>query len=90
MYEYDGYGWIEKIRVLAGTYESNSLVPYPFESQVNINETIYAGYILFDDYSWGKMYESEATSIGVDKFLEEFSDKYYLHFKNYQVLISKL
>lgn len=49
MYEYDGYGWIEKIRVFAGTYESNTLVPYSFESQVGLNETIYAGYILFDD-----------------------------------------
>ena len=42
------------------------------------------GFILFDDYLWGD------TGIGIDKFLNEYSGKYDLLVKDYQVLIKKL
>ena len=42
------------------------------------------GFILFDDYLWGY------TGIGIDKFLNEYSGKYDLLVKDYQVLIKKL
>jgi predicted O-methyltransferase YrrM len=42
------------------------------------------GFILFDDYLWGD------TGIGIDKFLNEYSVKYDLLVKDYQVLIKKL
>lgn len=41
------------------------------------------GFILFDDYLWGD------TGIGIDKFLNEYSGKYDLLVKDYQVLIKK-
>jgi len=42
------------------------------------------GFILFDDYLW------EDTGLGIDKFLNEYSGKYDLLVKDYQVLIKKL
>jgi predicted O-methyltransferase YrrM len=42
------------------------------------------GFILFDDYQWGD------TSVGIDKFLNEYKGKYKLHIKEYQVLIQKI
>jgi len=47
------------------------------------------GVIIFDDYSWGKMYNEEATSIGVDKFLTEYENQYDLITKGYQVSVRK-
>ena len=41
------------------------------------------GFMLFDDYLW------EDTGIGIDKFLNEYSGKYDLLAKDYQVLIKK-
>lgn len=42
------------------------------------------GFILFDDYQW------DDTSVGIDKFLNEYKGKYKLHIKEYQVLIQKI
>jgi len=47
------------------------------------------GVIIFDDYSWGKIYNEEATSIGIDKFLSEYDGKYNLISKGYQIVIRK-
>lgn len=47
------------------------------------------GTIIFDDYSWGKVYNEEATSFGIDKFLAEYSNEYDLIKKEYQVVIRK-
>lgn len=47
------------------------------------------GHIIFDDYSWGKMYNDEATSVGIDKFLKEYEGKYEIISKGYQVVIRK-
>ena len=47
------------------------------------------GIIIFDDYSWGKMYNEEATSVGIDKFLLEYNDQFTLITKEYQVVIRK-
>jgi predicted O-methyltransferase YrrM len=47
------------------------------------------GVIIFDDYSWGKMYHEEATSFGIDKFLNEYENQYELIKKEYQVVIRK-
>ena len=41
-------------------------------------------YILFDDYKW------EDTSVGINKFLEEYDGKYSILEKKYQVLIQKI
>jgi predicted O-methyltransferase YrrM len=41
------------------------------------------GFILFDDYEWND------TGIGIDRFLEEYKDRYILHIKSGQVLIQK-
>ena len=41
------------------------------------------GFILFDDYLWND------TGIGIDKFLNEYKNRYILHIKNEQVLIQK-
>ncbi len=41
------------------------------------------GHILFDDYRWND------TGVGIDKFLNEYVDKYTLILKEYQVLIQK-
>jgi predicted O-methyltransferase YrrM len=42
------------------------------------------GFILFDDYQWGD------TGVGIDKFLDEYTGKYILSIKGYQVLIQKI
>lgn len=47
------------------------------------------GHILFDDYSWGNEYGENATHVGIDKFLDEYKNKYQIISKNYQVLIKK-
>jgi predicted O-methyltransferase YrrM len=47
------------------------------------------GIIIFDDYSWGEMYNEGATCFGIDKFLNEYEGKYDLIKKDYQVLIIK-
>ena len=47
------------------------------------------GIMIFDDYSWGKMYNEEATSVGVDRFLLEYEGKFDLITKAYQVVIRK-
>jgi len=47
------------------------------------------GVIIFDDYSWGKFYNEEATSLGIDKFLFEYAEKIIVKTKGYQVLIEK-
>lgn len=45
-----GYGWIDKIRVFAGSYNKGKIVVYPFGSQVGIDGVeSYSGFILFDD-----------------------------------------
>jgi predicted O-methyltransferase YrrM len=49
----------------------------------------YGGIIIFDDYSLGKMYNEEATSVGIDKFLLEYNDQFTLITKEYQVVIRK-
>ena len=47
------------------------------------------GIMIFDDYSWGKMYNEEATSFGIDRFLSEYEGKFNLITKSYQVVIRK-
>lgn len=47
------------------------------------------GIIIFDDYGWGKTYNEEATSKGIDKFLTEYDGQYNLLTKGFQVLIEK-
>jgi predicted O-methyltransferase YrrM len=47
------------------------------------------GVIIFDDYSWGDMYNEEATCFGIDKFLNEYNGHYDLIVKGYQVVIRK-
>lgn len=42
------------------------------------------GFILFDDYIWND------TGIGIDRFLNEYKDRYTLHLKTAQVLIQKI
>ena len=42
------------------------------------------GYILFDDYEWHE------CGLGIDKFLDEFNEKYELIYKKEQVLIQKI
>lgn len=42
------------------------------------------GFILFDDYKWGN------TGKGIDKFLDEYSGRYDLLTKGYQILIQKI
>jgi hypothetical protein len=42
------------------------------------------GFILFDDYLW---YD---TGVGIDRFLNEYSGRYELLIKEYQILIKKL
>jgi predicted O-methyltransferase YrrM len=42
------------------------------------------GFILFDDYEWND------TGIGIDRFLDEYKDRYILHIKSGQVLIQKI
>lgn len=59
MYVYQDFGWVEKLRVFAGLYSNNSLLPYSiidensvpqyFTSQVGLYENSYPGFILFDD-----------------------------------------
>lgn len=49
MYISDGYSWLEKIRVFAGTFTGNTLTPFNFESQVGFTDSVFAGFILFDD-----------------------------------------
>lgn len=48
------------------------------------------GIIIFDDYSWGKSYNEEATSIGIDRFLAEFEGQYTIITKGYQIVIQKI
>jgi predicted O-methyltransferase YrrM len=48
------------------------------------------GYIIFDDYAWGEMYNEESTRVGIDKFLNEYSGQYELMLKDYQITIKKL
>lgn len=47
------------------------------------------GLIIFDDYSWGSFYNEESTSVGINRFLEEYSNKIELIKKNYQIVIRK-
>lgn len=47
------------------------------------------GIMIFDDYSWGEMYNEEATSFGIDKFLLEHNGKFDIISKSYQVVIRK-
>ena len=47
------------------------------------------GHILFDDYSWGGEYGTNAPSIGIDRFLSEYEGKYQIITKSYQVMIKK-
>jgi predicted O-methyltransferase YrrM len=42
------------------------------------------GFILFDDYTWCD------TGIGIDKFLNEYSEQYTIICKNYQVMVQKI
>ncbi len=49
------------------------------------------GHLIFDDYDFqflGK--PSQNTKVGVDAFLETFSDHYELVHQSYQVMIKKL
>ena len=46
---YDGYSWVEKLRVFAGTFNGSSTRSESLGSQPNINDECYAGFILFDD-----------------------------------------
>lgn len=49
------------------------------------------GYILFDDYRWCTEYDStDCVYMAVDKFIEEYSSKVKIVFKNYQVMIQKI
>jgi len=47
------------------------------------------GIIVFDDYAWGKSYGDEATSVGIDKFLNEYLNEYVLIHSGSQVVIKK-
>jgi predicted O-methyltransferase YrrM len=47
------------------------------------------GLILFDDYLWEES-NIQSTKIGIDKFLDEYSNNYRILIKSYQVLIEKL
>lgn len=42
------------------------------------------GFILFDDYTWGE------TKTGIDKFIQEYSNRLEIIVKDYQVLIKKI
>lgn len=46
---FDGYSWVEKIRVFAGTFNGSVTKPYALGSQPNVNDECYSGFILFDD-----------------------------------------
>ena len=47
------------------------------------------GYILFDDYQW--CYDStDCVYMGVDEFINEYSSKIKVLFKNYQLMIQKV
>ena len=47
------------------------------------------GYILFDDYQW--CFDStDCVYMGVDKFINDYSPKIKVLFKNYQVMIQKI
>lgn len=47
------------------------------------------GFILFDDYHWGKSGGEYKTSEGIDLFLQDYKDHYELMIVNHQVLIKK-
>lgn len=47
------------------------------------------GIMIFDDYSWGKIYNEQATSFGIDRFLLEYEGSFDLLIKTYQVVIRK-
>ena len=50
MYVFNGSVWRERIRVFAGKLESGAnLMPESTGTQVNINQTVNVGYILFDE-----------------------------------------
>jgi hypothetical protein len=48
------------------------------------------GIIIFDDYTYGDFLGDEKTSIGVDKFLNEYSGKYTTESSGYQYIIKKI
>lgn len=48
------------------------------------------GLILFDDYEWKKDATERSTKLGIDRFMNEFSDKCRIKKKNYQLLVEKL
>jgi len=47
------------------------------------------GYILFDDYQWCHD-STDCVYMGIDKFIDEYSSKIKIIFKNYQVMIQKI
>lgn len=48
------------------------------------------GIIIFDDYTWGPDYNENSTKVGIDKFLNEYVDKYEIITKGYQIVIKKI
>jgi len=47
------------------------------------------GYILFDDYLWEDFSNYRITKDGIDKFIQEYSDKLDIVISNYQLMIRK-
>lgn len=48
-----------------------------------------SGILIFDDYGWGKNYDNEATSYGIDKFIDEYSSHITVLGRESQVVIRK-
>jgi hypothetical protein len=55
-----------------------------FESAISFELLKVGGFMLFDDYGWGK------CKYGIEAFLECYSGKYQLLIKGWQVLIKKM
>jgi predicted O-methyltransferase YrrM len=48
------------------------------------------GIMIFDDYTWGLDYNEQSTKTGIDKFLNEYENKYEIIIKGYQIVLKKV
>ncbi len=65
-YVWNGYVWIEKLRLVAGTYYRGEVTASLLGTQIGIEATSYAGYIVYSDYNTPAQL---ATNNGTLRFL---------------------